>query len=84
MILGTIYIAFGTIIPWDFAPGKYKKAFFDALNELTSYRIVFSFKGKFPNRKIPNHIRLLTWVPQRDLLAHKKTLVFLTHGGLKR
>lgn len=70
-------------MPWDFAPPEKKKAFFDALAHFTDYRIIFSFKGEFPEN-ISLHIRLVKWAPQLDILSHPKTKVFLTHGGLKR
>jgi len=81
---GTIYAAFGTFIPWNYAPPQVTKAFFDAFERLSDYRIIFSFRGKFPERKLLPHIRLVSWAPQLDLLAHPKTKVFLTHCGLKR
>jgi UDP-glucoronosyl and UDP-glucosyl transferase len=57
---GTIYIAFGTFIPWDFAPEKSKKAVFSALARLHQYRIVFAFNGKFPSEPMPSHIKLVS------------------------
>jgi len=80
---GTVYIAFGTFVPWDYAPKEIVEQIFAALRELSDYRIVFSFNGKFPDIPIPSHLKLVKWAPQLDLLAHPKTKVFLTHGGLK-
>jgi glucuronosyltransferase len=81
---GTIYIAFGTFIPWDYAPPHVATAFFDAFERLPDYRFIFSYRGKFPSRKLSSHIRLVSWAPQLDVLAHPKTKIFLTHCGLKR
>jgi glucuronosyltransferase len=81
---GTIYVAFGTIVPWDYAPPRVVKAFFDAFERLSDYRIIFSFNGKFPDRKLSSHIRLVKWAPQSAILSHSKTKIFLTHCGLKR
>uniref|UniRef100_A0A915EE28 glucuronosyltransferase n=1 Tax=Ditylenchus dipsaci TaxID=166011 RepID=A0A915EE28_9BILA len=41
-----------------------------------------SFKGK-NNQKVGSHVKLVSWAPQFDLLSHPKTVMFLTHGGLK-
>lgn len=82
--LGTIYIAFGTYVPWSQAPVRVRNDFLEALNELPDYRIVFSYNGPCPNFTLDGHIKLTKWAPQLDLLAHPKTKVFLTHGGLKR
>lgn len=80
---GTIYVAFGTWTPWDYAPPGLVTAFFDAFERLPQYRILFSFRGKRPARPISAHIRLVDWAPQMDVLSHPKTRVFLTHCGLK-
>ena len=81
---GTVYIAFGTIIQWDYAPPNVLAAFFEAFERLPEYRFIFAFKGKLPERKLPAHVRLVSWAPQQEILAHPKTKVFLTHCGLKR
>ncbi|KAH7693538.1 Protein UGT-64, partial [Aphelenchoides avenae] len=79
---GTIYIAFGTSVDWNLAPEEIREMFFEAINELTDYRIVFSYKGPRP-KVLGKHVKLTAWAPQLDLLAHPKTKVFLTHSGLK-
>uniref|UniRef100_A0A915EP93 glucuronosyltransferase n=1 Tax=Ditylenchus dipsaci TaxID=166011 RepID=A0A915EP93_9BILA len=80
---GTIYIAFGTIVPWDSAPEEIKTVFFDALDQLVDYRIIFAYNGQFPDRPLPPHLKLVKWAPQLDILQHSNTKLFLTHGGLK-
>ncbi|CAK5076310.1 unnamed protein product [Meloidogyne enterolobii] len=86
--LGTIYVAFGTAIAWGNAPPHIIEAFFTAFSKLDDYRIIFAFKGSKEflekREKLPQHIRIVEWAPQLDILAHSKTKVFLTHGGLKR
>ena len=82
MILGTIYIAFGSLILLDMAPEDFLKSIFDALEELDEYRIIFSYNG--PPRKTKAHIFLTTWAPQKEILSHPKTRAYFTHGGLKR
>ncbi|CAK5058666.1 unnamed protein product [Meloidogyne enterolobii] len=84
---GTIYVAFGTAIAWGNAPPHIIEAFFTAFSKLADYRIIFAFKGSKEflekREKLPQHIRIVEWAPQLDILAHSKTKVFLTHGGLK-
>ncbi|KAI1730269.1 UDP-glucoronosyl and UDP-glucosyl transferase domain-containing protein [Ditylenchus destructor] len=46
------------------------------------YRIIFSFNAD-PPPNVGKHIKLVKWAPQFDVLAHNKTVLFLTHGGLK-
>ncbi|EYC19269.1 hypothetical protein Y032_0025g1280 [Ancylostoma ceylanicum] len=79
---GTIYIAFGSIVNWRVSPPEVIAIFLNVLNSLTSYRIIFSYGG--PEVKdIKPHVKILAWAPQNDILAHNKTILFFTHGGLK-
>ncbi|CAJ0590727.1 unnamed protein product [Cylicocyclus nassatus] len=78
---GTIVVAFGTIVPWDAAPLNKLQSFVDALNNFTDYRIVWSYNGRKIN--VEKHIKLSKWIPQNDLLLHRKTVLFISHGGLK-
>lgn len=83
--LGTIFIALGTFISWDFAPPSTIDAFFDAFKSFPKYRFIFAFKGgKFNLKKLAAHVRLVDWAPQLDILSHPKTLAFISHCGLKR
>ena len=34
------------------------------------------------NFDMPTNVKFMSWLPQNDLLAHKKTKLFITHGGL--
>ncbi|VDN33196.1 unnamed protein product [Gongylonema pulchrum] len=79
---GTILLAFGTILNWQKAPPEKREAFVGALNQLTDYRIVWSYNG--PKIDVAQHIKLARWVPQMELLYDTRTKLFLTHGGLKR
>ncbi|RCN48018.1 UDP-glucoronosyl and UDP-glucosyl transferase [Ancylostoma caninum] len=79
---GTIYIAFGSIVSWGVSPPEVIAMFFDVLNSLTSYRIIFSYGG--PEVKdLKSHVKIVAWAPQNDILSHNKTILFFTHGGLK-
>ncbi|KAF7636498.1 UDP-glucuronosyltransferase, partial [Meloidogyne graminicola] len=84
---GTIYIAFGTAVAWARAPPQLIEAFFTAFSKLDDYRFIFAFKGSEnflkSRERPPQHIRIVEWAPQLNILAHPKTKVFLTHGGLK-
>ncbi len=36
----------------------------------------------FRGLKIPDNMRVSSWFPQNDILAHNKTVLFITHGGV--
>uniref|UniRef100_A0A914YU07 UDP-glucuronosyltransferase n=1 Tax=Panagrolaimus superbus TaxID=310955 RepID=A0A914YU07_9BILA len=79
---GTIYIAFGSALLWDYMSNKVKDSFIAAINKLDEYRIIFSWNGQFP-KTVKSNIKFTKWAPQMAILSHPKTIVFLTHGGLK-
>ncbi|TKR58679.1 hypothetical protein L596_030092 [Steinernema carpocapsae] len=83
MSKGTIYIAFGTNVLWEFAPEYIMKAFFNTIDRLADYRVVFTYNGLKINKTIPGHVKIVSWSPQLDLLSHKRTKLYITHGGLK-
>uniref|UniRef100_A0AC34GWX6 Glucuronosyltransferase n=1 Tax=Panagrolaimus sp. ES5 TaxID=591445 RepID=A0AC34GWX6_9BILA len=78
---GTIFVAFGSHAKWDIAPDYITTAFFEAFSNLTDYRFIFSYNGKI--RNVPKHIMILEWSPQKEILNHPKTKIFISHSGLK-
>ena len=47
---------------------------------LPQYSFLWKWDGQIEN--LPPNVKLQTWVPQQDLLAHSNLRVFVTHGGL--
>ncbi|VDO46982.1 unnamed protein product [Haemonchus placei] len=81
---GTILVAFGSNIIWDYAPPDIMAAMLGAINRLSDYRVVFSYNGNMERvRFLGSHVKVIRWAPQKDVLSHKKTVVFVSHGGLK-
>lgn len=80
---GTILFAMGTVGSFKGAPRGLAETYLDVFNELTDYRIVWNYAGT-QLKSVKSHIHLSKWLPQNDLLAHNKTKLFITHGGLKR
>ncbi|EYC05870.1 hypothetical protein Y032_0079g1231 [Ancylostoma ceylanicum] len=56
-------------------------AFVETINNLTEYRVVWSYNGN--TVKVRDHVMLSKWIPQNELLLHNKTVLFVSHGGLK-
>ncbi|WKY16885.1 hypothetical protein Q1695_001474 [Nippostrongylus brasiliensis] len=81
---GTILVAFGSNVLWDYAPDAILNSIATALNQLKEYRIVFSYNGDIDRvRHLGGHVKVTRWAPQKEILAHNKTVLFVSHGGLK-
>ncbi|MCP4061171.1 MAG: glycosyltransferase family 1 protein [Pseudoalteromonas sp.] len=81
---GTILVAFGTVVDWAHAPRRIMSAVTGTLEKLSDYRIIWGFKSQENRPAVSSHIRLMKWMPQNDLLFHRKTVLLFNHGGLKR
>uniref|UniRef100_A0A914ZHZ7 UDP-glucuronosyltransferase n=2 Tax=Parascaris univalens TaxID=6257 RepID=A0A914ZHZ7_PARUN len=79
---GTIYIAMGTNVKWANAPLSITAAFKYVMRELHQYRIIF-VNDNDSLQEMPSHVKVLNWAPQFDILNHNKTILFISHGGLK-
>jgi MGT family glycosyltransferase len=50
---------------------------FGQLNEAVVMRVVEETSA----RNVPQNVKVFSWLPQNDLLAHERTKLFITHGG---
>lgn len=50
-----------------------------ALSKLPQ-RVVWRYSGVVPDN-IGKNIKIMDWFPQNDLMGHKNTKLFITHGG---
>ncbi|CAD5221876.1 unnamed protein product [Bursaphelenchus okinawaensis] len=80
---GVIYIAFGNYADWNHAPKRILDSFSEAMVKLADYNFVFSFNGNVSAMPQMEHIKYVKWAPQAGILNHKKTKLFISHGGLK-
>ena len=44
--------------------------------------LLFLFYSVPDNVTVPNNVKLVSWMPQNDILGHPKTRAFVSHGGL--
>ncbi len=78
---GIILCSFGSII--SSIPKEIMENLLKAFSRLKQ-RVVFRFDStyaKFKLENVPANVKLMDWVPQNDLLAHKNMKLFISHVG---
>ncbi|XP_041659267.1 UDP-glucuronosyltransferase 1A1-like [Cheilinus undulatus] len=43
-------------------------------------KVIWRYEGKIPDN-VPENVKMMSWVPQNDLLAQPGVRAFITHGG---
>uniref|UniRef100_A0A0K8T947 Glucuronosyltransferase n=1 Tax=Lygus hesperus TaxID=30085 RepID=A0A0K8T947_LYGHE len=79
---GVIYFSYGSNVDMNelTREGKFD-AFIKVFRKLKQ-KVLWKWKGsEIPKVDAPN-VKIQEWFPQQDILAHKNTKIFLTHGGL--
>ena len=74
---GAIIVSMGSGI--ETIPDGILDKMLDAFADLKQ-RVVIRHSGKTP-RKPSSNVLVQTWLPQNDLVAHERTLIFVTHCG---
>ncbi|XP_026736026.1 UDP-glucuronosyltransferase 2B31-like [Trichoplusia ni] len=78
---GVIYISFGTNVDPTQLPPERIQVLVKAFSELP-YDVLWKWNGdELPGRT--ENIKISKWLPQSDLLRHRKIKVFVTQGGLQ-
>ena len=75
---GALIVSFGSF--FDYIPEFVAKRFCEAFRRI-KYRIVWKLKNAEFCSALKN-AKMLPWIPQNDLLAHKNVRLLITHGGL--
>ncbi|MPC91787.1 UDP-glucuronosyltransferase [Portunus trituberculatus] len=60
-------------------PLKYRQVFLEAFRKLPQ-RVLWKYEGELQD--LPDSVRVNSWLPQQDILAHPNVKVFISHGGL--
>nr|CAD7197007.1 unnamed protein product [Timema douglasi] len=77
---GFIYVSMGSSVRSANMPEYLRLLFVRAFAQLP-YRVVWKWEeGGMPD--LPHNVKLRRWLPQQDILGHRKLRAFLTHGGL--
>ncbi|XP_074660612.1 2-hydroxyacylsphingosine 1-beta-galactosyltransferase-like [Tubulanus polymorphus] len=72
-----VLVSFGGTV--SFLAEEYVNKVVEAMRALPRYTFVFKFKQKMKN--VPKNVHIVNWLPQRDILAHRNTRLFITHCG---
>ncbi|XP_036002580.1 UDP-glucuronosyltransferase 2C1-like [Fundulus heteroclitus] len=74
---GVVVMSLGTLV--SALPPGITEAIAAAFAQLPQ-KVIWRFEGEKPT-SLGNNTRLVKWLPQKDLLGHPKTRVFIAHGG---
>ncbi|XP_037540282.1 UDP-glucuronosyltransferase 2A1 [Nematolebias whitei] len=74
---GVIVMSLGTLV--SALPAEVNEAIAAAFAQLPQ-KVIWKFDKEKPS-SLGNNTLLVNWLPQKDLLGHPKTRVFVTHGG---
>ena len=80
---GFVIVSFGSILRGDGMEDNVRRIFLNTFARLPQ-RVVWKWedKNKLTDDDVPANVRLLSWLPQQDLLGHPKARLFITHCGL--
>lgn len=73
-----VLVSFGTTLS-NYRPGLVQ-IIADGLSQL-SVAVLWKYSGDMPNN-IGSNIKIVSWIPQNDILGHPSTKLFVTHCGL--
>uniref|UniRef100_A0A1B6K0J6 UDP-glucuronosyltransferase n=1 Tax=Homalodisca liturata TaxID=320908 RepID=A0A1B6K0J6_9HEMI len=77
---GVVYFSFGSMLRGATLPEDKVRAFIDVFRTLPQ-RVLWKWEDDSV-AGLPQNVKLMKWLPQRDVLAHPKVKVFISHGGL--
>ncbi|XP_063840631.1 UDP-glycosyltransferase UGT5-like isoform X5 [Scylla paramamosain] len=75
---GVIYFSLGSVLRGEIPP-EYLQFFLEAFQRLPQ-RVLWKYEGQLQGAS--DNVRISSWFPQQDILAHHNVKVFISHGGL--
>ncbi|CAK1545458.1 unnamed protein product [Leptosia nina] len=76
---GVIYFSMGSNLKSQDLPESLTRGLLNIFAKLKQ-TVIWKFERDLPNR--PKNVHIVHWAPQQSILAHPKTLFFISHGGL--
>nr|CAH7745285.1 unnamed protein product [Callosobruchus chinensis] len=75
---GVILFSLGTNVRSDKLKPEIKTAVLKALGKLDQ-TVIWKFETNLTG--VPSNVIIRKWIPQTEILAHPKTVLFISHGG---
>jgi UDP:flavonoid glycosyltransferase YjiC (YdhE family) len=77
---GIILMTFGSMKAAQNTWKMIGEKIFDAFARLPQ-RVIVQYRLETIYGKVPGNVKLMKWLPQNDILAHRNVKFFITHGG---
>ncbi|KAJ1529978.1 hypothetical protein ONE63_006706 [Megalurothrips usitatus] len=78
---GVIVFTLGTLVPSSSLPRASVLALVEAFSAVPQ-RVLWKYETEDIKDLLSPNVRTAKWLPQAAVLAHHKTILFITHGGL--
>ncbi|KAK5643370.1 hypothetical protein RI129_007215 [Pyrocoelia pectoralis] len=78
---GFIYVSMGSSVKAANMPEYLRRLFLRVFQQLPQ-RVLWKWEANDDMPDLPPNVKLGKWLPQQDLLGHRKIRAFVTHGGL--
>ncbi|XP_022123901.2 UDP-glycosyltransferase UGT5 isoform X1 [Pieris rapae] len=78
---GVVLFSFGSLIKTATIP-KYKEEIITRALSKLKQRVIWKYENSAEEGTLTGNILRVRWLPQYELLRHKKVVAFLAHGGL--
>ncbi|KAL0831553.1 hypothetical protein ABMA28_002344 [Loxostege sticticalis] len=78
---GVVLLSFGSLIKTATIPEYKERMIMSALSRLKQ-RVIWKYEESGEEGTLEGNVLKVRWIPQYELLRHKKVLAFIGHGGL--
>uniref|UniRef100_A0A7E4V2B7 UDP-glucuronosyltransferase n=1 Tax=Panagrellus redivivus TaxID=6233 RepID=A0A7E4V2B7_PANRE len=80
---GVVLVSFGSLAKASAMPDEFKAAFVQMFSAFPTVDFIWKYENASDSilTNLAN-VHFENWIPQKEILAHPKTLAFLSHGGM--
>ncbi|XP_017874534.1 PREDICTED: UDP-glucuronosyltransferase-like [Drosophila arizonae] len=81
---GVIYLSMGSSVRSARLPAKLCELFVAVFARLPQQHVLWTWAGNASEQlpQLPANVLVRPWLPQQDILGHRRLRLFITHGGL--